>query len=152
MVPRLNSDDRELHKIAFWLPRVCRKMPQKHSSEVLIDLGCKGWAQEHFWKFDFWPIFDHFSKKSLNFIALLSNLVIRLNSASKDFIDIKNTIIMLCYDIIVTLQNLGSGGLSVQYWKRDEPEIGTEGLKLMITDPASFPEIIWVGRYRTSSL
>ena len=151
MVPRLNSDDSELHQIAFWLARVCRKMPQKHSSEVLIDLGCKGWALEHFWKFDFWPIFDHFSKKSLNFIPILSNLVIRLNSASKDLLGIRNTIIMPCYDIIVTLQNLGSGGLSVEYWKRDEPEIGTEGLRLMITDPSSFLEFIWVCWYRTSS-
>ena len=59
----------------------------------------------------------------------------------------KNTIIMSCYDIIVTLENPGSEGLSVQYCKRDEPEIGSRGLKWIITDPLTILESIWVSRY-----
>ena len=49
---------------------------------------------------------------------------------------------MPCYDIIITLQNLGSGGLSVLYFKRDEPEISSRGLKSIITDPSTIPELI----------
>ena len=47
-----------------------QKMPYKHPCKVFMGLAWKGWFLEHFWKSDFWPIFDIFLKMTLKFIPL----------------------------------------------------------------------------------
>ena len=112
-----------------------RKMSRKHSCEVFSRLKWKGWVLEHFWKSRFWPILDIFLKMSLKFIPSQSDLILSMNDVTWALIDVKTNVIMPHYDWIVKFQNWDLGDFFTSYWKRDEPYIGSNSLKMFIVSP-----------------
>ena len=89
----------------------------------------KGLSSRALLKISFLADFCHFLKKSLNFILSQPNLVFGFNIVSSVLPDQQIIIIMPCYDFIVKFQNLDLKGLFRPSKKRDEPDIGLNGLK-----------------------
>ena len=132
MVPRWNIDADEGHKILLLLNDSYQKMSKKHSCKVLMGLAWNGWVLEHFWKSDFWPIFDIFLKMSLKLIPLHWNLKCNFVGITLCLRNVKITIIMPYYDFIVKVWNMDLADLFGPYRKRDEPYICSNGLELLI--------------------
>ena len=135
MVPRPNSGADEDHKIQGPLVKLYQKMTEKHSCDNFTGLAWKDWVLEHFWKFHFWPILDIFLKMSLKFFPLQSDLILSMNDVTWVLIDVKMNVIMAHYDWIVKCQNSDLEDFFASYLKRDEPNIGSNSLKMLIKRP-----------------
>ena len=135
MVLGANRVRYEVRKIVLSLGYFYRKTSGKHSCGVFSRLKWKGWVLEPFWKSHFWPILDIFLKMSLKFFPLQSDLILSMNDVTWVLIDVKMNVIMAHYDWIVKCQNSDLEDFFASYLKRDEPNIGSNSLKMLIKRP-----------------
>ena len=69
---------------------------------------------------------------SLKFIPLQPDHVFNFNDVTQVRIYAKITVFMPFYDFIVKFQKLDLVDLSALYWKKDESQIDSDGLKMSI--------------------
>ena len=117
------------HKNASNLPYFLSEIALQTILVCFYRSRMKGLSSRALLKISFLADFCHFLKKSLNFILSQPNLVFGFNIVNLVLTNQKIIIIMPCYDFIVKFQNLDSKGLFRPFKKRDEPDIGLNGLK-----------------------